>query len=180
MPALSLPQPYLAWNASALVLCCAFVAACDQQPKATKSAAQPAESPSAKTAQHSPGAIEAPKPADDSPAPATPAFEEEPATSREGIATWYDVPDGSLPERRAPAELTAAHDRIPLGKYVRVTNKRNDKSIVVRITDNGVGKGSVIDLCKEAAEEIDLIGRGVAKVRIEVLKERPLETPPGT
>jgi rare lipoprotein A len=54
------------------------------------------------------------------------------------------------------------------------------RAIVVRITDNGVGKGSVIDLCKEAAEEIDLVDRGVAKVRIEVLEERPLEKPAGS
>jgi rare lipoprotein A len=104
--------------------------------------------------------------------PAGPVFEDQPASTEEGTATWYDVPAGSLPETRAPGELTAAHNKIPQGKYVRVTNLRTDKSVVVRITDNGVGRKSDIDLSKDAAESIDIVDRGVAKVRIEVLTER--------
>jgi rare lipoprotein A len=93
-------------------------------------------------------------------------------SSTEGLATWYEVPNGSRAERRAPGELTGAYDRLPLGAYVRVTNKANGSAVVVRITDGGVGTRRGIDLCKEAAEQIGLVGKGEAKVLIEELRAR--------
>jgi len=99
-------------------------------------------------------------------------FEDAPVSTQRGTATWYDVPQGSLAKRRAPDEFTAAHDRLPIGSYVRVTDEENGRSVIVRITDRGLGKKRGIDLCKEAAEVIGLVSEGVAKVRIDVLKER--------
>lgn len=102
-------------------------------------------------------------------------FEDKPVSTEKGSATWYDVPQKSLAKRRAPGEFTAAHDRLPIGSYVRVTDEANGRSVVVRITDRGLGKKRGIDLCKEAAEAIGLVSEGVAKVRIDLLKERAPE-----
>jgi rare lipoprotein A len=89
----------------------------------------------------------------------------------EVYAVWYDVPRASLARRRAgQAELTAAHNRLPIGTLVRVTNVKNDKSVLVRITDRGItNKRAKIDICKEAAEEIGMLREGIARVRLEVL-----------
>jgi rare lipoprotein A (peptidoglycan hydrolase) len=95
------------------------------------------------------------------------------ARATEVYAVWYDVPPSSLARRRAgKAELTAAHNRLPIGTLVRVTNIKNDKSVVVRITDRGItNKRAKIDICKEAAIEIGMLHEGIARVRIEVLPE---------
>jgi rare lipoprotein A (peptidoglycan hydrolase) len=91
----------------------------------------------------------------------------------EGTAVWYPVPVNSLAKRRAGKnELTAAHNRLPLGAMVRVTHLQNGKSVVVRITDRGITSRRVlIDLCKEAAEKLGMIGEGSAPVRLEVLPD---------
>lgn len=94
---------------------------------------------------------------------------------REVYAVWYRVPPGSLARRRAGlSELTAAHNRLPIGTLVRVTNKKNGRSVVVRITDRGItSKRAKIDICKEAAEQIDMVSDGITRVRLEVIPETP-------
>ncbi|HEX4641564.1 MAG TPA: septal ring lytic transglycosylase RlpA family protein [Chthoniobacterales bacterium] len=94
-------------------------------------------------------------------------------TKLEGVAVWYIVPPNSLAKRRADGnELTAAHNRLPLGTRVRVTHLANGKSVVVRITDRGIHKRNVlIDLCKEAAAKLDMLREGSARVRLEVLPD---------
>lgn len=89
----------------------------------------------------------------------------------EGYAVWYVVPVDSLANRRAgKGEFSAAHNRLPLGSLVRVTHLANGKSVIVRITDRGITKrGASIDLCKEAAEELEMISEGMARVRMEEL-----------
>lgn len=96
-------------------------------------------------------------------------------TVREVYAVWYRVPPGSLARRRAGvSEFTAAHNRLPLGTLVRVTNIRNGKSVVVRITDRGItNKRAKIDICKEAAEQIDMVSDGITRVRLELIPETP-------
>ena len=91
----------------------------------------------------------------------------------EGAATWYKVPSKSRTKERAgKGELTAAHDRLPFGTRVRVTHLGNGKNVVVRITDRGIYKpGVVIDLCKEAAEKLDMLHEGSTRVRLEVLPD---------
>lgn len=102
----------------------------------------------------------------------------------EGVAVWYAVPPNSLAKRRAGKdELTAAHNRLPFGTKVRVTHLGNGKNVVVRITDRGITKRrALIDLCKEAAEKLDMVREGSARVRLEILPEDKLEskakTPP--
>jgi rare lipoprotein A (peptidoglycan hydrolase) len=94
-------------------------------------------------------------------------------TKIEGNAVWYKVPPNSLAKRRAGKdELTAAHNRLPLGTRVRVTHLKNGKSVVVRITDRGItNRRAVIDLCKEAAEKLDMIHEGSARVSLEILPD---------
>jgi peptidoglycan lytic transglycosylase len=68
--------------------------------------------------------------------------------------------------------LTAAHRTLPLGTTVRVTNLKNNKSVVVRINDRGPHgvKSDIIDLSGRAAEELDLIKSGRGKVKLEVVE----------
>lgn len=95
-------------------------------------------------------------------------------SEEEGSATWYDVPDGSLAERRGPdSGLTAAHRDLPIGTEVRVTNEENDESVKVEITDRGIGRDPVIDVSKEAAKELGIVEEGKAPVKVEVLKATP-------
>jgi cell division protein FtsN len=69
-------------------------------------------------------------------------------------------------------ELTAAHRTLPFGTMVRVTNDRNGKSTVVRINDRMGSAPSrrIIDLSRRAAEQIDLVNRGVGNVTLEVVE----------
>ena len=67
---------------------------------------------------------------------------------------------------------TAAHKQLAFGTLVRVTNKKNGKSVVVRINDRGpYAHGRIIDLSKGAARDIGLTNSGVAPVEIEVLRK---------
>jgi rare lipoprotein A (peptidoglycan hydrolase) len=97
-----------------------------------------------------------------------------PAASKlEGDAVWYDVPPNSLARRRAgKGELTAAHNRLPFGTLVRVTHLKTGKNVIVRITDRGITKRqALIDLSKEAAEKLDMLREGSARVRLEILRD---------
>ena len=67
--------------------------------------------------------------------------------------------------------MTAAHRTLPLGTVVKVKNRDNGKSVTVTINDRGpFVKGRIIDLSYGAARELNMIGTGTARVRIEVLK----------
>ncbi|MBJ9984640.1 septal ring lytic transglycosylase RlpA family protein [Acinetobacter sp. S40] len=89
-----------------------------------------------------------------------------------GIASWY----GRQFHGRKTAsgdtfdmnELTAAHRSLPLNCYIRVTNKDNGKSVVVKVNDRGPFHGNrVLDLSYGAAKRIGLTNAGTAKVSIE-------------
>jgi len=67
--------------------------------------------------------------------------------------------------------LTAAHKRLPFGTLVEVTNLRNRRTVVVRITDRGpYGKGRIIDLSRAAAKQLGMLVSGVVPVRVKVKK----------
>lgn len=73
-------------------------------------------------------------------------------------------------ERFNPSALTAAHRTLPLGSKLRVINKANGKSVVVRINDRGpFTKHRLIDVSFAAAQEIGMIRSGKANVRLELL-----------
>lgn len=88
-------------------------------------------------------------------------------------ASWYGKPfHGRLTasgERYNMYALTAAHNSLPFGTKVEVTNLSNNKKVVVRINDTGGFKkyGRDIDLSKKANSIIDC---GLCKVKIRVLK----------
>ena len=90
-----------------------------------------------------------------------------------GDASWYGVGDGFDGQRTASGErfnaygLTAAHRSLPFGTRVRVTNQRNGRSIVVRITDDGPHYGGrILDLSYGAFSRIAATSRGTADVCI--------------
>jgi len=100
-----------------------------------------------------------------------------------GMASWYGAEfhgkKTSSREIYDMNDLTGAHNSLPLGTFVAVTNLDNGKSVVVRINDRGpFVKNRVIDLSYAAAKAIDLIGPGTAPVRIEALADisPPLHT----
>ena len=66
--------------------------------------------------------------------------------------------------------MSAAHTTLPLPSCVRVTNLENNKSIILRINDRGPFiKGRIIDVSYAAAKELDFLGSGLAKVRVELV-----------
>lgn len=67
-------------------------------------------------------------------------------------------------------DYTAAHNSLPLGTMVKVTNLRNGKEVTVRINDRGpFDKRRIIDLSRAAAKAIGLIRSGVGRVKVEVV-----------
>lgn len=71
-------------------------------------------------------------------------------------------------ERLHHDSLTCAHRTYPFGTLLRVTNERNGKEVVVRVTDRGPhSRGRIIDLSHAAAEQIGILAQGVAVVRVE-------------
>ncbi len=103
-----------------------------------------------------------------------------------GVASWYG-PDfhGIATSTGEPYDMysmTAAHKTLPLPAYVRVTNLRNGRSIVVRVNDRGPFKPNrIIDLSYAAALKLDMVREGTTLVEIEaqgILGEEFNATPP--
>jgi rare lipoprotein A len=96
------------------------------------------------------------------------------AWEQEGLASWYG---GKFQGRQTASgeifdtnQFTAAHKTLAFGTIVQVTNLETGKTAVVRINDRGPFiPGRIIDLSRAAAAAIGLAGKGVARVRIEVL-----------
>ena len=93
-----------------------------------------------------------------------------------GTASWY----GSYFHGKETAsgeafnmyDLTAAHPTLPLGTYVKVTNLRNGRTVVVRVNDRGpVVDGRIIDLSYEAARVLHLEHQCIQQVRLDLVSE---------
>ncbi len=96
--------------------------------------------------------------------------------SEVGYASYYSDKFNGKPTSNGEIfkqkKLTAAHKQIAFGTLVKVTNLSNNKSVIVKINDRGPFiKGRIIDLSKSAAQKIDLLNAGIAKVKIEYRKE---------
>jgi peptidoglycan lytic transglycosylase len=93
--------------------------------------------------------------------------------SYSGMASYYGSESGSRTASGAhfnPGAMTAAHRTLPFGTKVRVTNRRNGRSVIVTINDRGpFVRGRVIDLSSGAAGVIGMRSSGVAPVSVEVL-----------
>lgn len=94
--------------------------------------------------------------------------------SQTGIASWYGpgfhgkaTASGEIYDQN---ELTAAHQTLPLGSKVMVTNLENGSTTEVLVNDRGpFAKNRIIDLSYAAAQSIKMVGPGTALVRIDVL-----------
>jgi len=74
-------------------------------------------------------------------------------------------------------KLTAASNTLPMHTWVRVTNMRNHRSVIVRINDKMHPHNKrLIDMSRSAAEKLGYCGRGLTHVKVEVLgKKKPPE-----
>jgi rare lipoprotein A len=93
------------------------------------------------------------------------------AKAQSGIASVYAHSGGRTAsgESVVPGALTAAHRTLPFGSFVRVTNRRNGRSVVVRINDRGpFVPGRIIDLSPAAARALGF--SGLAPVTVDVTR----------
>jgi rare lipoprotein A len=98
-----------------------------------------------------------------------------PGYTEEGIASWYGHPyhgrpaaDGEIYDME---KLTAAHRTFPFNTWVRVYDLDSTKSVDLRIIDRGpFVEGRIIDVSHAAARDMDMIGPGTARVRVEVIR----------
>jgi rare lipoprotein A len=95
-----------------------------------------------------------------------------------GTASWY----GSYFHGKATAsgepynmyDLTAAHRSLPLGSWVRVTNLRNGRAVIVRINDRGPYVAPrIIDVSYSVARILEFKAQGLQRVRLDVVKPGP-------
>jgi rare lipoprotein A len=91
-----------------------------------------------------------------------------------GIASWYGhFFQGKTTASGEPFNenaLTCAHRTLPLGSVLKVTNLRNNRSVIVTVNDRGpVPRDRVIDLSKAAAEDLGFSERGLTPVKVELI-----------
>jgi rare lipoprotein A len=96
-----------------------------------------------------------------------------------GTASWYGEYFQGKPTASGEPydmyDLTAAHPTLPLGSWVRVTNLRNGRAVVVRINDRGpVVPGRIIDLSYNTARALQFKSKGLQRVRLDVVKQPQL------
>lgn len=90
----------------------------------------------------------------------------------QGVASFYsEGTDTASGEKFDAHELTAAHPTLPFGTRLRVTNVATGRSVTVRVNDRGpFVPGRVVDVSYAAAESLGMVGRGVAKVKLDVVQ----------
>lgn len=96
-----------------------------------------------------------------------------------GTASWYgEYFQGKQTASGEPYDMrdfTAAHPSLPLGTFVKVTNLRNGKAVVVRVNDRGpVVDGRIIDVSYNAARALGFKERGIQKVRVDLYQPTTL------
>jgi hypothetical protein len=92
----------------------------------------------------------------------------------EGLASWYGERfHGKTTASGKPYDMnafTAAHPSLPFGTLVMVTNERNQKSLVLEITDRGPSiEGRIINLSFAAAQQIEMVQQGIVPVHVQIL-----------
>ncbi len=102
-----------------------------------------------------------------------------PSTVQYGTASYYSNKFQGKPtasgELYDKAKMTCAHNSLPLGTWVKVTNLRNKRSVIVRVTDRLHHKNKrVVDLSRIAASQLGYVKRGLARVKVEVLDKDDL------
>lgn len=117
------------------------------------------------------------------PKPKTTASSTEPKPYQVGNASWYGKKfhgkETASGDDFNMFELTAAHRQLPLGTYVKVTNLRNGKWVIVRINDRGPYVGRrIMDLSYGAARMLDFHA-GVEKVRLDLVQSETVAATQG-
>ncbi|HEX9723397.1 MAG TPA: septal ring lytic transglycosylase RlpA family protein [Vicinamibacteria bacterium] len=107
--------------------------------------------------------------------PSVPAPPPAPGTIQEGLASWYGLDEAGRPtasgEPMDPEAFTAAHLTFPFGTLLRVTDGDSGRSVMVVVNDRGpFVDNRILDLSYGAARALDMVRRGVAPVRIEVIQ----------
>ena len=92
-----------------------------------------------------------------------------------GTASWYGEQfQGKQTASGEPFDMldfTAAHPSLPLGTFVKITNLKNGKAVVVRINDRGpVVDGRIIDVSYSAARALGFDERGLQTVRLDLYR----------
>jgi len=89
-----------------------------------------------------------------------------------GLASFYSYdPHTASGEKFNAQELTAAHRTLPFGTRLRVTDVATGRSVTVRVNDRGpFVRGRVVDVSRGAAQTLGITGKGVAKVKIDVVE----------
>jgi rare lipoprotein A len=89
-----------------------------------------------------------------------------------GIASFYGHGSRTANgEKFNPRDMTAAHRHLPFGTRVRVTELSSGRSVTVRINDRGPFiPGRIVDVSHSAAERLGIVGRGIAKVKVDVVE----------
>jgi peptidoglycan lytic transglycosylase len=89
-----------------------------------------------------------------------------------GIASFYSYdPHTASGEKFNAQELTAAHRTLPFGTRLRVTDVATGRSVTVRVNDRGpFVPGRVVDVSASAAETLGITGKGVTKVKLDVVE----------
>ena len=110
-------------------------------------------------------------------------FAQNKSFSQEGQASYYaDKFHGrstASGEKYDKTLFTCAHMTLPYGTNLKVTNLDNKKTVVVRVNDRGpFSPNRIIDVSRAAAEALDMIVKGVAKVRIEITSATPSDPVP--
>jgi rare lipoprotein A len=168
-----MPQPQRIAAAIFFTAALAAASGCRKHARTASLPPPPVTAPS--TADRSPNI---PKPTPQRPQQRTPVASREAldaANGETGIASWYGHPYHGRPAANGEIydmeKLTAAHRTLPFGTWVRVTNLSNNKTVEVRITDRGPFiDGRIIDLSKAGARAIDMIGPGIAQVRLDIIR----------
>jgi rare lipoprotein A len=89
-----------------------------------------------------------------------------------GVASFYsEGTQTASGEQFNPNALTAAHPNLPFGTKLRVTDVATGRSVVVRVNDRGpFVPGRVVDVSYSAAASLGIVGRGTAKVKLDVVE----------
>jgi rare lipoprotein A len=93
-------------------------------------------------------------------------------TASQGVASFYtEGTKTASGEKFDTMEMTAAHPTLPFGTKLRVTNVASGRSVTVRVNDRGpYVQGRVVDVSYSAADALGMVGKGVAKVKLDVVQ----------
>ena len=97
------------------------------------------------------------------------------AYTQKGLGSYYADKFAGRPTASGstyqPGKMTAAHNTLPFGTLIRVTNTRNGRSVEVTVTDRGPHtKGYIVDVSRRAAVQLDIIEAGVVPVQLTVVR----------